>query len=335
MRVDFALNQSVHVYMKLSSVLWFRRDRPSLEVAVRIYLMACRAEGKTERTLQAYQETLEQLLGVAQAAGFPKRVSGFRSRHVYEFMEAIRSRAVSVGTQHRRFRETRAFFSWCERMGYVSEHPFKGISNVRPDAKVITPFSRGEIDRLLQCCNPTTEYGVRLRAMLLLLLDTGIRRAELEGLEVDDVDLVSGRAFIRHGKGRKQRVVPFSADPTSAIKHYLDGYRGSGRGRLFLCVDRGHGREPFNKYHLGTLFQRLGDDAGVHANPHRFRHTFATWAIEAGAREIDVQYLLGHSTAVMTRRYAATYDASMAAIRHREFSPVSHLSALSTLPVQI
>lgn len=73
---------------------------------------------------------------------------------------------------------------------------------------------------------------------------------------------------------------------------------------------------------IGTLFQLLGDEAGVHANPHRFRHTFATWAIEAEAREIDVQCLLGHSTAVMTRRYAATYDASKAAARHNDFSPV-------------
>ena len=114
--------------------------------------------------------------------------------------------------------------------------------------------------------------------------------------------------------------------PGLAVEDYVRRYRGSDPGRLFLCIDRGSGREPLNKYHLGTLFQRLGDEAGVHANPHRFRHTFATWAIEAGAREIDVQYLLGHSTAVMTRRYASTYDASMAAVRHGEFSPVSRLN---------
>ena len=311
--------------MNLLDLLQFRRDQPTLGSTVRSYLAACRAEGKTERTLQAYSETLRQLLGVADDRGFPRRVAAFRSKHVYEFMEATRIRAVSLGTQHRRFRETRAFFSWCERMGYLRQHPFKGISNVRPEIKVIRPFSRDDIGRLLACCDPLTEFGIRTRAMILLLLDTGIRRAELEGLDIDDVDLESGRAFIRHGKGRKQRVVPFSSLPGSSIKEYIQQYRGLAPGRLFLGVDRGEGREPLNKYHLGTVFQRLGDEAGVHANPHRFRHTFATWAIEAGAREIDVQYLLGHSTAVMTRKYAATYDASMAAVRHREFSPVSRL----------
>ena len=79
--------------------------------------------------------------------------------------------------------------------------------------------------------------------MILLLLDTGIRRAELEGLDIDDIDLKSGRAMIRHGKGRKQRVVPFSTEPTQALGDYITSYRGNASGRLFLGVDRGDGRE--------------------------------------------------------------------------------------------
>ena len=312
--------------MKLLSGIRLRRNRPRLNDAVRSYVLACRAEGKTERTLHAYNETLAQLLAVAEASGFPTSVSSFRSEHVYEFMEATRVRGVSPGTQHRRFRETRAFFSWCERMEFIKSHPFKGIPNVKTDTKVIKPFTKSDIASLLKRCDPETEYGLRFRAIILLLLDTGIRRAELEGLDIEDIDLDLGRAFIRHGKGRKQRVVPFSAEPARTIGRYIDRYRTETPGPLFLRIDRGGGRKPFNKYHLGTLFQRLGDQTGIHANPHRFRHTFATWAIEAGAREIDVQYLLGHSTALMTRRYAATYDASMAATRHGSFSPAAQLS---------
>jgi site-specific recombinase XerD len=145
MRVDLQLSQSVHVCMKLPEVPWFRKGRPSLEVAVRTYLSACRAEEKTERTLQAYGETLEQFLAVASSAGFPTRLSVFRSKHVYTFLEATRMRGVSPGTEHRRFRETRAFFSWCERMGHIVVHPFKGIPNVRTNTKVIKPFTKVEI----------------------------------------------------------------------------------------------------------------------------------------------------------------------------------------------
>jgi len=312
--------------MKLMNMLLFIRDTPSLSSVVETYLHSCEVEGKTARTVQAYRETLGQFLGAALVNRFPKNVAKIKSTHVYAFLGDVKDRGVSSGTQHRRFRETRAFFSWCERMDLIVNHPFKGIPNVRTDTKVIKPFTKSDIDKLLKCCDPATEYGLRFRAIILLLLDTGIRRAELEGLDIDDVDLDLGRAFIRHGKGRKQRVVPFSSEPARIIGEYINRYRTETPGPLFLRIDRGSGRSPFNKYHLGTLFQRLGSEAGVHANPHRFRHTFATWAIQAGAREIDVQYLLGHSTAVMTRRYASTYDASMAANRHQEFSPVSQLA---------
>ncbi len=311
--------------MQLLESLRLRRHRPTIESAIDQYLTACRVEGKTERTLQAYQETLDQIRDNARVIGIPDRVSDVRSGHVYKMMEAVRSRGVSAGTQHRRFRETRAFFSWCLRMNLISNHPFAGIPNVRTESKVIRPFNKSDIERLMTCCDNNIKMGVRSTAILLLLLDTGMRRAELEGLEVEDINLDTGRAMIRHGKGRKQRVVPFSPSTANVIGSYLGKYRGTNTGRLFLSIDRGRGRKPLNKYHLGTLFRRLGDRTGVHANPHRFRHTFATWAIEAGAREIDVQYLLGHSTAVMTRRYAATYDASQAANRHSSFSPVTAL----------
>ena len=320
--------------MEFFQNLPFFKINPTLESIVDTYLYSCEVEGKTVRTVQAYRETLGQFLEAAANNRFPNNVAKINSTHVYAFLSDVKDRGVSAGTQHRRFRETRAFFSWCERMEFINGHPFKGIPNVRTDTKVIKPFTKSDISKLLKCCDPATEYGLRFRAIILLLLDTGIRRAELEGLDIDDVDLDLGRAFIRHGKGRKQRVVPFSSEPARTIGEYIDRYRTETSGPLFMRIDRGGGRRPFNKYHLGTLFQRLGDAAGVHANPHRFRHTFATWAIEAGAREIDVQYLLGHSTAIMTRRYAATYDASMAAVRHPSFSPASRLSTFIDTPDQ-
>lgn len=311
--------------MNFMTLLPFTRYSTSLSTVVENYLYSCEVEGKTERTVQAYRETLGQFRDAAELENFPTNIAKIKSTHVYSFLGRVKDRGVSAGTQHRRHRETRAFFSWCVRMGHTPSNPFDGVPNVRPDVKVIKPFSRADIERLLNHCDQDTEFGVRTRAMILLLLDTGIRRAELEGLDIDDIDLLSGRAMIRHGKGRKQRVVPFSNEPATAIKNYIDIYRGTQSGRLFLGVDKGEGREPLNKHHMGTMFRRLGAELGIQANPHRFRHTFATWAIEAGAREIDVQYLLGHSTAVMTRRYAATYDSSMAAKRHHHFSPVSSL----------
>ena len=71
-----------------------------------------------------------------------------------------------------------------------------------------------------------------------------------------------------------------------------------------------------------VMLVRLAQRATVRkVFPHRFRHTFATWAIEHEAREIDVQYLLGHSTPAMVRRYSATYNSEKAAQAHARWSP--------------
>ena len=305
------------------------RDNPiGMDAAIAAYLAACDVEGKSPRTVQAYRETLRRALTICAPEGLPDRVAAFRPADVYRFMKVITDSGVSLGTRHRRFRETRAFFSWCTRMGYCERDPFAGIPNVKVQQKVIQPLSEEEIKALLDVCNPTKEFGCRNRAIILLFLDTGMRYAELHHLTLADVSWEDRRIHIRHGKGRKQRGVPFGDGPEAALRDYINRFRGEAEGPLFATISRwGEPRRPMKKYLLGTLFTRLGARADVHANPHRFRHTFATWAIENHARELDVQYLLDHSTSAMVRRYSATYDAAKAAAAHASFSPAARLLA--------
>ncbi len=297
-----------------------------LDEAIAEYLMACEVESKSPRTVQAYGETLRVFRRVVDRADLPQIVNAFTAAHVYRFLKAIADSDVSLGTRHRRFRETRAFFSWCTRMGYTLKNPFAGIPNVRVEQKVIQPFNEAEIAALLTVCDPETAFGCRNRAMILLFLDTGMRALELLRVELDDIDWDLRRIHIRQGKGRKQRVVPFGAGPEQALRLYLDRFRGEEAGALFLAVRQPI--RPLAPFALTTLFDRLGKRAGVeHTHAHRFRHTFATWAIENHAREIDVQYLLGHSTSAMVRRYAATYDSAKAAEAHAAFSPATRFLA--------
>ena len=299
-----------------------------LDEAIAAYLAACEVEGKSPRTVDAYAETLAMFRGICLHKGLPARVGEFGPAHIYAFLKVIADSGVSLGTRHRRFRETRAFFSWCTRMGGCAASPFTGIVNVKVEQKVIQPLSEEEIHALLDLCDPAEEFGCRNRAIILLFLDTGMRYAELHQLILADVSWEDRRIHIRHGKGRKQRVVPFGDGPAAALRDYVERFRGEDEGPLLLTISRwGEPRRPMNKYLLGTLFTRLGERAGVHANPHRFRHTFATWAIENHARELDVQYLLGHSTSAMVRRYSATYDAAKAAAAHASFSPAARLLA--------
>ena len=96
---------------------------PILEQLVPLYLKACEAEGKTERSVQSYAETLRHFIRAVDQLQLPNSVRAFGPAHVYLFMGWVRERGVSAGTQHRRQREVKAFFSWCRRMDYVDGEP--------------------------------------------------------------------------------------------------------------------------------------------------------------------------------------------------------------------
>ena len=211
------------------------------------------------------------------------------------------------------------------RRDYISSNPFTRVKNIKVPQKLVHPFSEGQIQSLLAVCDPAEHKGTRDRALILVLLDTGPRATEAATLRIEDVDFEAQRMAVLHGKGNKQRVVRFGDQARRALRDYVDRFRGSEPGPMILTS---HGRRPLCRTALRTIFQRLGERAGVaKVHPHRFRHTFATWAIEQQAREIDVQFLLGHATPAMLRRYTATYDAEKAAAAHASFSPGDRLKA--------
>jgi integrase/recombinase XerC len=215
--------------------------------------------------------------------------------------------------------------------GYLSASPFAHLRNVRLPSKIVRVFTPDDLRQLLAAC-PATPLGARDRAVLMTLLDTGLRVSELVRLTLDDVDLETQRLRVLYAKGNKQRVVAFSDDCGQELLRYL-GARGREPGPLF-CASNQHGRlrqtVALRPNGVKQMLRRLGRTTGlakVHA--HRFRHTFATWAIEQGARELDVQLLLGHSSPDMVRRYASSYNSEQAARRHSDFSPAGRLAEAS------
>ena len=112
--------------------------------------------------------------------------------------------------------------------------------------------------------------------------------------------------------------------------HYILRFRGAGSGPVFRDSRRDL---PLQNNGVKQMLRRLGRQTGVpKVHAHRFRHTFATWAIENQARELDVQYLLGHSTPDMVRRYSATYNSEKAARAHEAFSPADRLGERLVAP---
>ena len=112
--------------MMVAELVRYTDDGMGLDEAIAAYLAACEVEGESPRTGQAYRETLSRFRRICAAEGLPARVAAFRPADVYRFLKTITDSGVSLGTRHRRFRETRAFFSWCTRMGVCVRNPFTG-----------------------------------------------------------------------------------------------------------------------------------------------------------------------------------------------------------------
>ncbi len=308
-------------------------DPVSLTDVVDLYLARCRVEGKSPRTTRAYQETLGRFLRSCDKAGVRDRVDAVSTADVIRYCDGFAH--LSLETRHRYFREIRCFFNWCIEAGLLDASPFRGLKNVRLPQRVVAPFSAKDIQELLAHCDPATPVGTRNRAVVLTLLDTGVRCAELVSLDLADWGPGDRRLLVRSGKGNKQRVVPFAERCADALLAYLDD-RGHEPGPLF-CASNG-ARRLRPTVRIGTsglrhLLRRLGDRSGVsRVHAHRFRHTFATWAIEQDAREIDVQHLLGHAGPEMVRRYTSSYCSEQAAQRHATFSPAEHALRLASTP---
>ena len=287
------------------------------------YLTACDVEGKARSTIRGYRESLTRLQEVGARLEFPAEVEAFTVQHVYAFLGALRERGASRAYQHRLHREVKAFFSWCKRFDVVSENVFARVPLVKLEQQIVQPFSTDDVRRLLAAINRGVRAGTRNYALVLFLLDTGVRASECVSVRLDDVDWERGRVRVLHGKGQKQRWVGIGEQARAALTDYLI-VRGEAEGPLFLSERSGKG---LHSLALNVLFNKLGQQAGVtHVHPHRFRHTFATWAIRSQAREIDVQSLLGHSSLTMVQRYARTYSSEQAVLAHEQFSPVAQLA---------
>ena len=297
----------------------------TLTALVDLYLLRCEVEGKSPRTVRAYRETLARFQRALAELQAPSTAAEITSEHIYRYLGSFTH--LGMETRHRYFREVRCFFNWLVDAGYLEASPFRGMRNVRLPHRVVRPFSTAEVSALLAACDDSP-LGLRDRAIVLTLLDTGLRCSELVQLDLVDLNLETGRLHVRFGKGNRQRVVPFAGSCREALQDYVE-IRGGEAGPLFVAgAGRGSLRSgvALRPNGLKQMLRRLGKQTGlakVHA--HRFRHTFATWAIAHDARELDVQYLLGHASPDMVRRYSSSYRSEQAALRHAAFSPADQM----------
>jgi len=216
-----------------------------------------------------------------------------------------------------------SFWTWAEPVLKV-RHVMQEVERPTPNMRMMQAYTEEEVRRLLGATGSMRAYdrrndryvsgrrptAARDVAIVLLLLDAGLRVSELCDLQVRHYDRQSGRLLIEHGKGDKQRVVYIGQSAKRALWRYLSGRPDVLPTSPLAASSRGG---ALDRAGVRRMVVRLGERSGVSgATPHRFRHTFAVNFLRNGGNMAALQDLLGHSTLEMVRRYARLAEVDLA-----------------------
>jgi len=315
--------------MKSSSCRYPIHPSPSPRRLLRGYLAHLRARACAEGTVRNSTLYLGNFLTwlETQRVRTIRRVRRRHLEHYQRHLHAYRKRdgqPLAVMGQHVRLTTIQGFFRWLTRRDHLMANPAADLElprlGVRLPHAVLTA---GEAEAIIAQPNPATTVGLRDRVILEILYSTGMRRHELCGLRLDDLDLERGTVLVREGKGRKDRMLPLGLRATDWLRRYLQRGRPKLAAKadalaLFLRPD-GAG---LSTGMLGLLVHRYIQCSGIGKKGccHLFRHAMATLMLEGGADIRYIQQMLGHARLTTTEIYTQVNITRLIEV-HRQTHP--------------
>jgi len=292
------------------------QDPVSLDEAIRRFLERGEARNLSPRTLQFYRERLGVFRAWLDAERLPTVAPhDLTASTIRNFLAHERERTSPATAKHAHAALS-ALFGFLVKEQAVPRNVMRDVEKPRTPRRIPSPLTADEVGRMLATCGKGFT-GARLKALLLVMVDTGLRLSEVCGLRLEDVSLGEQTLKVM-GKAAKERVVPFGQATKTALLDYLARRGGSvAHGRLWLTV---YG-DPLPPRQVHKLLADCGKRAGVNGvHPHRMRHTFALLYLKRGGDAFTLQRALGHSSLEMTKRYCAVADTDLREA-HRRASP--------------
>ena len=220
------------------------------------------------------------------------------------------------------FEDLRQFWSWyAADEGTVS--PMDGLPRPKTVVTTVPVLTADQVRKILAGCSGPGFEDVRNRALVLVLLQAGLRRMEASALNIGDIDLHEHTVTVARGKVGRPRVAVIGDDARQAIWKWLKLRRrqAAGLGQpcdescpLFTAVQTGRRLGPAG---VGAVITRLGQRAGIpDLHPHQFRHTWAHENLASGIQEHGLMHLAGWTSTKQIGRYGAAERAVIAGRRH-------------------
>lgn len=208
----------------------------------------------------------------------------------------------------------KTFFAWAAGKGLIASDPMRSIPIPPKRNPLPKHLSPAQCRTLL-----SAQMHLRERAIISLMLDSGIRLAECTALDLADVEHELMTMLIRNGKRGKQRVIVYAESTREALRAYLD-VRGSAGDALF--ADKKWKRlRPATVY---KLIKRIGKSVGLNVSPHTFRHTFCTEYLNAGGKLENAKVPMGHERLETTLIYTHVATEHLQQL-HPSLSPLNRI----------
>ena len=270
----------------------------------------------SENTIDSYKRDIEMFLTFIKDEGYSFDV--IDNNLIRNFLRYEVVQGKSKRSNQRRIIALRRFYSWLLKNKYVKYNPFINIKTPKDDKKLPSFLHEEEVETLIEADAKREDFlAKRDHAIIISLYTSGLRVSELTNLKLQDINLRQ-RTMRIIGKGRKERIVPFSNIALDAINDYLQNCRNlileknhiyKGTNALFINSKGEQITARGVQYILKKVEEKTGVNLGLH--PHKMRHTFATHLLEKGADLRTIQEILGHTSLETTQVYTHVTTSKM------------------------